>query len=94
MRHVNDPRFGIRLLASAEHQLRGLDPRAAEQVATRLTWLAEHADEVQHRALTGALRGQYKLRCGSYRVFYEVLSRERLIIVHAIGDRRDVYRRR
>lgn len=91
---MNGPRFGMRLLASAEQQLRRLDPGAAEQVATRLTWLAEHADEVQHRALTGTLHGLYKLRCGSYRVFYEVLSRERLIIVHTIGDRRDVYRRR
>lgn len=91
---MNGPRFEIRLLASAEHELRKLDPGAAGQVTTRLRWLAEHAAGVQHQALTGTLRGLYKLRTGGYRVLYEVRSEERLIIVHAIGDRRDIYRKR
>jgi len=91
---MSGTRFEIRVLRAAEQELRRLDPGAVRQVTTRLRWLAEHPAEVKHQALTGTLRGQYKLRAGDYRVLYEVRSEERLIIVHTIGDRRDIYRKR
>ena len=45
-------------------------------------------------ALTGDLAGLHKLRVGDYRVVYEVLHSEQTIIVHLVGHRRDIYRRR
>jgi len=48
-------------------------------------------------ALSGdlkGLKGFYKLRVGDYRVIYEILYEERTIVVHAIGHRRDIYRKR
>jgi len=44
--------------------------------------------------LTGDLAGLYKLRMGDYRVIYEALSAERTIVIHAVGHRRQIYRRR
>ena len=91
---MSPPRFEIRVLAGAEDELRRLDARAADLIAARLYWLAEHAEQVRHRPLTGPLQGLYRLRSGDYRVIYQVLTAERTIVVHAIGHRRDVYRRR
>jgi mRNA interferase RelE/StbE len=44
--------------------------------------------------LSGGLAGFYRLRVGDLRVIYEILDREQTLIVHAIGHRRDIYRKR
>ena len=44
--------------------------------------------------LAPALAGLFKLREGDYRVFYELIRRERTIVVHAILHRREAYRRK
>ena len=44
--------------------------------------------------LTGELTGLFKARVGDYRVIYELLHDEHLLIIHAIGHRRDIYRKR
>ena len=49
-------------------------------------------DLIDLEALTGDLRGLYKLRVGDYRVLYEILHDQETIIVHIIGHRSDVYR--
>jgi mRNA interferase RelE/StbE len=35
----------------------------------------------------------YRVRVGDYRIIYEIRDRELLILVIALGNRRDVYRR-
>jgi len=45
-------------------------------------------------ALTGDLEGLFKLRVGDHRVVYGLLHEERSIIIHMIGHRREIYRRR
>jgi hypothetical protein len=42
----------------------------------------------------GDLAGLYKLRVGDYRIIYEVLWDEETIVIHAVGHRREIYRRR
>ncbi len=84
--------YELRILATAARDLASLDREAGERVAKRLRWLAENLDSIQLQALTGSLSDLYKLRVGDYRVFYQVLRSERLIVVHAIGHRREIYR--
>jgi len=36
----------------------------------------------------------YKLREGDHRIIYQILRKEKLILIHCIGHRKDVYRRR
>jgi len=91
---VNGPPYEVRVLASAQKELRRLDSQAADQIAQRMQWLGEHAEVVHHHALTGNLRGLYRLRSGDYRVVYRLLREERAIVVVAIGDRREIYRKR
>lgn len=84
----------IRLLDSAARELAELDPAIARRIVSRLKWLAEHLDEAPLHALTGELSGLYKFRVGAYRVVFQVLRDDRVLLVHGVGHRRDVYRRR
>ena len=84
--------YTIRLLKPASRGLGRLDKAIATRVVRRLRWLAEHLDSISPEPLKGRLRGLYKLREGDYRVAYEILRGERVIIVHLIGHRREIYK--
>jgi mRNA interferase RelE/StbE len=84
--------YQIRILDSATHELARLDKQIGRRIVKRIHWLAENLDNVQPVALKGDLAGFYRLRAGDYRVVYEILHGERVIVVHLIGHRREVYR--
>jgi mRNA interferase RelE/StbE len=84
----------VRILPPAHRELAQLDKQAGRRIVQRIQWLAQNLDMIRPEALSGSLAGLYKLRVGDYRVIYEVLQPEVTIIIHAVGHRRDVYRRR
>jgi len=43
--------------------------------------------------LSGKMAGFYKLRAGSYRVIYEILKDEKIILIHAVGHRSKIYKK-
>lgn len=52
-------------------------------------------DEDPHRlgeAYTASLKGYWKYRIGDYRLVCEIQDRARIILVIAIGDRKELYR--
>jgi mRNA interferase RelE/StbE len=84
----------VRLLDAAVRDLTRLDKPAGRRVVERINWLASNHDTIRLEALSGGLAGFYRLRVGDLRVIYEILDREQTLIVHAIGHRRDIYRKR
>jgi len=84
----------LQMLESAEKQLAKLDPKIAKRLLKKLQWLGVNLDKVKPTALTGQLAGLFKLRVGDYRVIYQVLQSEKTILIHFLGHRREVYRRR
>jgi mRNA interferase RelE/StbE len=84
--------YTIRLLKQASGVLERLDKAVATRLVRRLRWLTENLDNINPEPLKGRLRGLYKLREGDYRIAYEILRSERLIIVHLIGHRREIYK--
>jgi mRNA interferase RelE/StbE len=86
--------YTVRILKPASKELEKLDRSVATRIADRIQWLSENLDSTKLFPLKGELRGLYKIREGSYRIIFEILSNERTIIIHAIGHRRDVYKRR
>lgn len=86
--------YQVQVLKSAVRELSRLDKLIAKRVTARIQWLAGNLDQAKPIPLKGNLAGLYKLREGGYRIIYELLLKERLIVIHSIGHRREIYRRR
>ena len=86
--------YSVRILKSATKELEKLDSSVAGGIADRIAWLAENLDSTRLHPLKGELSGLYKLRDGSYRIIFEILRSEQTIIVHAVGHRREIYKKR
>lgn len=86
--------YTLRVLTGAVKDLKSLDKSIAETIFLRMNWLAENFEAIERRALKGELAGLYKFRVGDYRIIYEVLESEKTIIVHSVGHRREVYKKR
>jgi mRNA interferase RelE/StbE len=86
--------YHIRVLDEASRELARLDKPVGRRIAERINWLAANLDSIRPEALTGDLMGLYKLRVGDYRVIYEVIRNEKTVVIHAVGHRREIYRKR
>lgn len=86
--------YRIRILKAATRELERLDKPFARRIAERINWLAANLDNIRPEPFTGDLAGFYKFRIGDYRIIYEILHEEQVIVIHEIGHRRDIYRRR
>jgi mRNA interferase RelE/StbE len=84
----------VRILKAATRDLKRLDKSAGRRIAQRIQWLGENLEEIKPEALKGDLAGLYKLREGDYGIIYQILREEKTIIVHSIGHRKDVYRKK
>ena len=84
--------FSIRILKHATKDLEGLDKTAATQIVRRIRWLSENIETMKPIPLKGNLSGLFKVREGNYRIIFQIVYDERLIIIHKIGHRRDIYR--
>ncbi|HAV10806.1 MAG TPA: type II toxin-antitoxin system mRNA interferase toxin, RelE/StbE family, partial [Dehalococcoidia bacterium] len=58
--------YNVELSQEALRSLSRLDKQIAQQVLDRIKWLSFHIDDVNHKALTGHLRGAFKLRGRDY----------------------------
>ena len=86
--------YQVRILEEAKRELAHLDKSVAHRITQRILWLTENLHYIKPEPLKGELSGLFKLRVGAYRVIYEILSIEQLIIIHAIGHRSEIYKRR
>lgn len=86
--------YTVRILKAASSELERLDETVGRRIVQRIRWLAENVEHIKLEALKGELAGLYKLREGDYRIIYEVLHQEKMIIIHSIGHRSEVYRKR
>lgn len=72
--------------------LASLDKDTAQRILNRIRWHVQNFDKTQPIPLKGNLSGLCKLRAGDWRIIYEVNSNEKIITVHKIGHRKDIYR--
>ena len=81
----------VEISAEAAQFLQGLPARFARQIDERIRRLSV----VPFPATSGKLHGTtdvYRVRQGAYRILYRVRRQPGVLVIEAIGDRKDIYR--
>ena len=69
-----------------------LDKEIAQRIIEKLKWLIQNIEIVQLLPLHGKYSGLFKLKVGDWRVIYGANHNEKVITVHRVGHRREIYR--
>lgn len=85
--------YVVELAPSAARSLRKLDAKARVRVQAALELLAEEPRPPAATRLVGG-SGEWRVRTGDYRIVYEIHRGRLLVLVLAVGHRKDVYRSR
>ncbi len=84
-------RYRIELRPAAVKALRGVDPRQRKRLQGVIALLGEDPRPPGAKPLRG--RPAWRVRTGDYRVIYTIDDGVLVIVVVALGHRRDVYDR-
>jgi len=69
-----------------------LDRIISERVIKRLEWLSQNIELINPQALKGKFQGMFKLVVGDWRIIYTADFANKLVTVHLIGHRKEVYK--
>ncbi|NOR21560.1 MAG: hypothetical protein GQ476_02520 [Candidatus Aminicenantes bacterium] len=87
-------RWSIRISSDAEKYFQKLDKKRRERIKERLLKLSKQENPLENpqvKALTGELKGFYRLRIGNYRIILALLAKEEIIAVVNIFPRGNAY---
>ena len=84
--------YRVTFAPSAARQLRKLEPQARRRVQAAVELLSLDPRPPAASQLVGGA-GEWRVRTGDYRIVYEIHDGELLVLVLAVGHRRDVYRK-
>jgi mRNA interferase RelE/StbE len=85
--------YRIEVAPATVRQLRKLDPAARRRVQAAIELLADQPRPSGAKKLVGG-DGEWRVRTGDYRIVYEIHDEVLLVLVVAVGHRRDIYQRR
>ena len=83
----------VEVAPAALRQLRNLDPPARRRVQAAIELLADHPRPIGAKKLAGG-EGEWRVRTGDYRIVYEVHDEVLLVLLVAVGHRREIFERR
>jgi mRNA interferase RelE/StbE len=85
--------YAVEIAPAAVRQLRKLDATARRRVQAAIELLADDPRPPKARKLVGGA-GEWRVRTGDLRIVHEIHDGRLLVLVLAVGHRRDVYDRR
>ena len=85
--------YRVEVAEAAVRSLRKRDPTARRRVQAAIELLAEQPRPSGARRLVGG-DGLMRVRTGDYRIVYEIHDSVLLVLVVAVGHRRDIHDRR
>lgn len=85
--------YRVEVAAAAVRQLRKLDRPAQRRVQAAIELLAAEPRPSGAKKLVGG-NGGWRVRTGDYRIVYEIHDNVLLVLVVAVGHRREIYDRR
>jgi mRNA interferase RelE/StbE len=83
-------RYELRIKKSVTKDLDSLPKKDVQRIVEAINGLADNPRPPQSLKLSGAEK--YRLRCGVYRVLYEIQDEVLIVCVVKVGHRKDVYR--
>ncbi len=83
--------YRIEVAPAAQRQLCKLDPQGRRRIQAVIELLAEEPRPPAARMLVNS-GGAWRVRVGEYRVVYDIDGGRLLILVLAVGHRREIYR--
>lgn len=83
-------KYEVRFRKSVSKDLDPIPKRGVQRIIEAINALADDPRPPQSRKLSGAEK--YRLRCGVYRVLYEIQDNVLVVCVVKVGHRKDVYR--
>ncbi len=85
--------YRVEVAAAAARQLRQLDRSAQRRVQAAIELLADEPRPSGAKKLVGG-NGEWRVRTGDYRIVYEIHDNVLVVLVIAVGHRREIYNRR
>jgi mRNA interferase RelE/StbE len=85
-------KYKVDFTPQALEDISKLDRTVIERITKKIEWLSESFDAVSPQALKGKFHGMFKLVVGDWRVIYTADFRNKLITVHLIGHRKEIYK--
>jgi mRNA interferase RelE/StbE len=83
-------KYEVRIIHAAEKEMGKLPTVVHARISQRIISLEDNPRPRSARKLSG--REEYRLRVGDHRVLYTIDDKGALVIVFAVGHRREVYR--
>ena len=83
--------YSVKFTKEATDNIAALPVKKKRQIRDGIQRIAE--DPSLGKCLTKRLTGLYSYRSGDYRIIYKILHQQILIIVLAIGHRKDIYKK-
>ena len=83
-------RYEVRFRKSVQKDLEPIPKKDVQRIVTVIGALADDPRPPQSKKLSGSEK--YRLRCGVYRVLYEIQDNVLVVCVVKVGHRKDVYR--
>jgi len=84
-------RYAIDVTRPAEKQIRALHPQVRARIEKTIDWLAKNPRPHGCQKMHGH-ENLYRARAGDWRVVYEIRDSVLLVLVVAVGHRREIYR--
>ena len=83
-------RYEVRFRRSVSRDLAPVPKRDVQRIVAAIVALADDPRPAQSRKLSGSEK--YRLRCGVYRVLYEIRDDVLVVCVVKVAHRKDAYR--
>lgn len=84
--------YQVIILPKAFEDLSKIDKTVANIITDKLTWLSENIENMTPLSLKGDFSGLYKLKVGDWRIIDDIDHKKKVITVHKIGHRKEIYR--
>ncbi len=83
--------YAVLLLTSAQRDLKAFNDADLQIIRGALQELQAEPRGVSTKKLK-TTKGYYSKRVGSFRIIFQVADDDKQVIVHRVGDRKDVYK--